>query len=128
MSERQESGRATILYRVFDAQDRLLYVGIAYSIFLRLAQHNDSAGWAHHAVKITLERFSGREAAVAAESEAIRTEDPVWNSTGRPVRRYLQWMAAYPNNPDDIDVDALIERVNNRLTSSKAGSTGEDPS
>lgn len=115
MSERQESGGASVLYRVFDAQDRLLYVGVSYSVFLRLGQHNDKAGWARYAVKITLERFSDREAAIDAEAEAIRTEDPVWNYTGRPVRRFLQWMAAYPHDPDDIDIDAVIRRTSERI-------------
>lgn len=102
----------TTLYRAFDDQDRLLYVGISDSVFLRLGQHNDRAPWANYATKITLERFGTREEAEAAEAAAILTEDPVWNQHGRPARRFMQWMAAYPNrDPDSVDVDALMART-----------------
>lgn len=56
MSERQESGESggeTVVYRCFDKEGRLLYVGISYSIFLRLGQHNDRAPWMHYATTIT---------------------------------------------------------------------------
>lgn len=87
------------LYRAYDDRDRLLYVGISDGEFLRLAQHAASAPWTVYAVTIRLERFPLRSLAEAAEREAIATEDPVWNYQGRPVARYLAWMAAYPNDP-----------------------------
>lgn len=96
---------ATILYRAFDTAGRLIYVGISDGIFLRLGQHADNSGWVHHAATITLERFDERADAEAAELAAIRTEDPVWNVSGRPYERYVRWMAAYPNgDPDTVDV------------------------
>lgn len=126
MSERQESGGETCVYRVFDAQGRLLYVGITYSVFLRLGKHNDNAPWAHYATTITLERFKTREEAEAAEAEAILTEDPVWNQHGRPVRRFMQWMHAYPNrNPDDVDVDALMRRTRHLVLNTSDPKQGE---
>jgi hypothetical protein len=87
----------TTLYRAYDAEDRLLYVGISDGVFDRFGQHGQGSCWAVHAVKITLERYADREAASAAELSAIRTEDPVWNSQGRPMDRFMKWMVAYPD-------------------------------
>lgn len=91
----------TTLYRAYDDRDRLLYVGISDGEFIRLAQHAASAPWTVYAVKITLKRYALRSVAEAAEREAIATEDPVWNYAGRPAARYLQWMAAYPGDPQE---------------------------
>lgn len=103
-------GDTTTLYRIYDAQDRLLYVGISGGSFIRLGQHGDSAAWAHYATKITLERYPTREEAKQAESKAIQSEDPVWNVRGRPIERSLRWAAAYPNgDPDTVDLVALSE-------------------
>ncbi|MGI8900685.1 MAG: hypothetical protein ACR2HA_07105 [Nocardioides sp.] len=102
------SDRSTTLYRAFDSRGRLLYVGISDSPFLRFGQHDGCSGWAAHATRLDLERFQSREAAAATEATAIRDEDPVWNMAGRPMGRFMQWMAAYPNrDPDEIDPDAV---------------------
>lgn len=107
---------ATTLYRAYDGQDRLLYVGISDGEFIRLAQHAASAPWTVHAVKITLTRYAVRADAETAEREAILGEDPVWNVKGRPTARFLQWMAAYPDgDPDAVDTAALMERADRRL-------------
>lgn len=100
----------TTLYRAYDDAGRLLYVGIAGSPFARLGQHN-GAGWTRHAVSITLERHEDREAAAAAELAAIRTEDPVWNMSGRPMDRHFKWMLAYPKRHADEVTDEELERV-----------------
>lgn len=115
----------TTLYRAFDAEGRLLYVGISGNVFLRFTEHEANAAWTAHAVRIELEHYSTREAALAAEAEAIRTEDPVWNMDGRPFGRFMQWMAAYPNrNPDDFDVADLRRRATARLL--RTTPTGEN--
>lgn len=68
----------TALYRHFDAEGRLLYVGIARSITARLAQHADSP-WDDQIATITVERFATRAEAEAAERAAIKTEKPTHN-------------------------------------------------
>ena len=106
----------TTLYRAFDDQERLLYVGISDGDFIRLAQHAASAPWTVYAVKVTLERFTLRTDAERAESTAILEEDPVWNVKGRPLERFYQWMAAYPNgDPDAVDASEVVERARRRL-------------
>ena len=101
----------TILYRAFDDRDRLLYVGVSDVEFTRLAQHGGSSQWAVYCVKLTFQRCLTREEAEEAERTAIADEDPVFNYQGRPTRRFLQWMRAYPDgDPDAVDVDAVIGR------------------
>lgn len=101
----------TTLYRAYDDRDRLLYVGISDGEFIRLAQHAASAPWTMYAVKVTLQRYRLRHDAERAEAAAILGEDPVWNVRGRPAKRFLQWMAAYPDgDPNAVDTAALIAR------------------
>lgn len=106
----------TTLYRAYDDRDRLLYVGISDGEFIRLAQHAASAPWTMYAVTITLRRYTRRADAEQAEREAILGEDPVWNVKGRPVARFYQWMAAYPNgDPNAVDTAALTGRLRGEL-------------
>lgn len=69
----------TTLYRFFDAQDRLLYVGIAGRPAERAHQHSKKKEWWSEVDHSTYEHFSTREAAAAAEVAAIVTEHPVYN-------------------------------------------------
>lgn len=117
----------TTLYRAFDAEDRLLYVGVSGNVFIRLTEHEANAAWTAYAVRIQLERYATREEALTAEAEAILTEDPVWNMDGRPFGRFMQWMAAYPRkNPDDFDVNELRKLGRDRLFATTPNQ-GEDP-
>lgn len=106
------------LYRPFDAQGRLLYVGVSEGLFLRLGQHRAESAWAPFAVNITLERFDDRLAALEAELHAIRAEDPVFNKNGRPLSRWRQWMAVYPdgNPPPPSSVPSGTQRNPGLLT------------
>ncbi|MFL9922575.1 hypothetical protein PQR75_46670 [Paraburkholderia fungorum] len=71
--------KPTDLYRHFDADGTLLYVGISLSAIARLKQHKSAAGWRGKITKVTIETLPSREAALDAESAAIKTERPVWN-------------------------------------------------
>ena len=71
----------TQLYRWYDKDDNLLYVGISYSAMVRASQHKvkSNDGWYDLAVKSTTENFESRTAAAKAESNAIKTENPKHN-------------------------------------------------
>ncbi len=69
----------TTLYRYFDAEKRLLYVGISKSALSRLTQHMRDAKWAYAIASIEMEHFSTRRLALEAERRAIETEGPLWN-------------------------------------------------
>lgn len=69
------------LYRCWDANDVLLYVGISTGVFGRMAGHQRDSSWANQLVKITVERLPSLEAAREAERIAIKTELPRFNKT-----------------------------------------------
>lgn len=67
------------LYRHFDAEGRLLYVGISLSAVERLKQHVARSGWSAEIASITVETHADREAAMKAEREAVERERPLYN-------------------------------------------------
>ena len=71
----------TALYRLYDAKDRLLYVGITSDLMGRLTAHADKPWWPDVARK-TAEWHPTRASAAEAEMKAIRSEDPVHNIAG----------------------------------------------
>ena len=71
----------TALYRHFDADGQLLYVGISVNALIRLSQHRH-APWFRTIARVEIEWHPTREAAEAAELAAIRMEGPVWNKAG----------------------------------------------
>jgi predicted GIY-YIG superfamily endonuclease len=73
----------TQLYRHFDKNNNLLYVGISLSTFHRLSQHRDHSGWFYGITNVTIEHFDKREDALAAERKAIKSENPKFNIASR---------------------------------------------
>ena len=69
----------TALYRHFDAEGRLLYVGISLNAFSRLMQHRRDSAWFRQIASITVEWFPTRGKAVDAERAAIQAERPLHN-------------------------------------------------
>jgi hypothetical protein len=74
--------KPTTLYRHFDGDGRLLYVGISLNAIIRLAAHRASP-WFDEIARVEIERFPSREVALAAERAAIRDEKPECNVAGR---------------------------------------------
>lgn len=70
---------ATILYRHFDKQGRLLYVGISLGVLHRTSRHKAGSSWFDQIATITLEHFPNKANASAAEKRAIRDECPAHN-------------------------------------------------
>ena len=75
------------LYRLFSADNELLYVGMTGGPMLRIFHHSSYMPWWGEVVTIRLERgFISREELAAAEREAIRVEQPRYNVAGiRPI-------------------------------------------
>jgi hypothetical protein len=71
------------LYRLYDRQGALLYVGISVSALRRLSEHSQDKSWWDEVVSITLVRYPDRRSAEAAELWVIANEVPVHNVTGR---------------------------------------------
>lgn len=71
------------LYRHFDIEGTLLYVGISINTPARLSQHRICSNWFARIAKITICHFDTEADARNAEREAINTERPLFNFQGR---------------------------------------------
>lgn len=69
------------LYRHFDAEGNLLYVGTSLSAVYRLAQHRSRTPWYSAIARVTIQNCESLSAARAAECRAIVAERPRHNIT-----------------------------------------------
>ena len=72
----------TAVYRHYDADGQLLYVGISSRPLRRGYEHSISAHWAERVSVTKQEWFESRAEAAAAERKAIRAERPIANQRG----------------------------------------------
>jgi predicted GIY-YIG superfamily endonuclease len=80
--------KPTSLYRFYDAENRLLYVGITLHVPNRWSDHARGKSWWRDVDHSTVEHFATRAEAAAKELTAIRTEGPLYNIAGatRPLK------------------------------------------
>lgn len=71
--------RHTALYRLLSKSGRLLYVGISGNPDSRWGTHSNNQPWWEEVADRKIEWFGSREAAAAAEIEAIKEERPLYN-------------------------------------------------
>lgn len=77
------------LYRMFDKQDRLLYVGISKSALERFAQHRETQNWIWDVVRMEIETHKCTRLEIQArERKAIRQERPVHNKAYAGTKAY----------------------------------------
>ena len=72
----------TSLYRHFNEDGLLLYVGISLNHIARLGQHSKKAHWFDTISRVEIEHFPDRLSAEKAEYQAIRDEKPLHNIRG----------------------------------------------
>lgn len=104
MSER------TALYRIYDAKDALLYIGITNNFGRRWAQHGARKPWWRQVRRQTVLWYDSRAEAEAAEVAAIRNEHPLHNTHNAvrtPARRPRR--AALPSRIERTGHPGLIE-------------------
>ena len=92
----------TALYRHWNVDDELLYVGISLKPFQRLDQHESCSHWYGDISRVTIEYFDTRAQAEDAEREAIHCERPLHNishasSYGDLPQRRLERRAVRPS-------------------------------
>lgn len=75
----------TALYRMYDAEGVLLYVGISMNAPSRIKQHRRDKHWWDDVARITITQYDDPAEAARAELEAILAEHPIDNIAGRPV-------------------------------------------
>ena len=96
----------TAVYRLFDADDALLYVGITGDVGRRWDQHLKDKPWWPQVNRQTVEWHSDRATAEATETVAIRTERPAHN-----VRHSVLPQPERPA-PDPAEVPTTEARAN----------------
>lgn len=74
------------LYRHFDKDGRLLYVGCSLAALRRFADHGNVSQWFDKIARVEIENFETIEAARAAERCAIEREAPAHNVHFRTIR------------------------------------------
>lgn len=88
----------TALYRWYDDNGQLLYVGITGSLAGRQDAHGRKSSWAEFAARSTVERYPERAAAEQAEVTAIKAERPLFNhvhnDTPDARRRLVDYLVA----------------------------------
>jgi len=72
----------TAVYRHYDAQGLLLYVGMSSNPTKRLYQHRCRSDWAHRVVRSEVDWFETREAARSEEARQIRKLQPPMQIAG----------------------------------------------
>ena len=92
------------LYRCYDADGLLLYIGCTNNVERRVAAHRrgDGHSLASRWLSVFMTRhevegpFPGRDAGREAEREAIRTEQPLFNYQERKGPNLAGWMTRRP--------------------------------
>lgn len=116
----------TTLYRFFDAEDRLLYIGIAGNPGRRFHEHGKDKDWWPTVVRSTMEHHKTREAALIAERKAILTEHPIYNVVHNHTPGELtppNWRRTVEAR-DRVALHRLAAAINATATS---GTVGETP-
>lgn len=108
----------TNLYRHYDADGKLLYVGISLSAVERLNRHKrGKSSWFSQISRVEIEAHETRSGALKAEREAIENESPEYNKifngkTERPKPKGRQKRKGYTvslTEQEKARVDRLLE-------------------
>ncbi len=92
---RRDGTAVTALYRWYDADDQLLYVGITNDPHVRQSSHAKKSSWADFAHHARIERHPSRALAEAAEKAAIESERPLFNHVHNDTPEARQRLVAY---------------------------------
>lgn len=73
---------AHYVYRVYDRDGCLIYIGCSKDLFARLAAHATTSWWADQACSVVAKVYPSRQIARDVERRSIANERPRWNLTG----------------------------------------------
>ncbi|WP_372344689.1 GntR family transcriptional regulator [Streptomyces sp. KL116D] len=112
-----ESDERTALYRLYDEDDRLLYVGISSEPKKRMKAHAADKPWWPEVATRDFEWFDTRAEAADAEVETIRREQPAYNHTHNTaaVLALLPAVDEEPLRPRPVAVAADNRSVAERM-------------
>jgi hypothetical protein len=80
------STRRTALYRLYDQDGQLLYLGIAHNLATRWRQHSKTQPWWPAVIRKDITWYDNRVTAELREQWAIAAEGPLFNKTLPPWR------------------------------------------
>lgn len=75
-----------VVYRLFDEQQTLLYIGVTGSLKERFAAHKTTKRWWDDVFYVALQPFDNHQEAARAEEFAIFAENPLHNVRGKFYR------------------------------------------
>jgi excinuclease UvrABC nuclease subunit len=94
----------TALYRLYDAEDRLIYVGITSNPKARWAAHSRDKHWWPEVARKSVEWFETRKSAGRIEKIEVEEERPlynkVFNGTERRTELYNQELKRKRQEPE----------------------------
>lgn len=95
----------TSIYRYYDADRRLIYVGITGKGMVRQAQHNSNAEWWRFVSTQEVEHVESRHAALHRERELIERFRPPFNREHNPDWQRLRadYLAAHEPKQGECD-------------------------
>lgn len=105
------------LYRFYNSDSELLYIGISRDLPSRLRSHGSSSPFWAEVATIKLEWFETRKEVAKAEREAIKAEHPIWNKHYNERlpkhldERYRGWCDGPPNVVEIAAAQARGESV-----------------
>lgn len=99
----------TVLYRLYGADETLLYIGITDCPERRFKQHRDTKAWWPEVSQKTTEWHPTRRRALAEEAAAIEAETPVHNIQYNPAAPVPVSPHQPPTGMPQDRVDALRE-------------------
>ncbi len=79
LAKKSQIAGSAYLYRHFDSEGNLLYVGISLSAINRLSQHRANSDWFASIKRVEIEKFPTRGEALMAERIAVISEAPLYN-------------------------------------------------
>lgn len=106
----------SVVYRFYDDEDQLLYVGCTNSTHRRFAEHfaTPARGWQAEVARIETFQYPDRRSAEESEARAIFTEGPLFNGPGG-VNGSHKRMFGSARAPDPVP--RIRERIAHRLGS-----------
>lgn len=87
--QREREKAPFVVYRMYDADSALLYVGVTMNDAVRLHAHSNQKAWFYRVATVTFTRYATKSEAYAAEKAAIKEEKPLHNvrDSGKSLRR-----------------------------------------
>ena len=108
MSNRHDAEVRTYVYRIFDREGRLIYVGSTMHPEVRINTHRHSVWWGPDIHRIKIKVYPNRQHAADEERRAVQTEHPRWNinlrnwkGPGWSVQNYKDFLTALELSPQN---------------------------